>query len=408
MLALVVGGCATRSYREDGTPPVASPRTVYQTQVAMGECVFKPQPEAALLGAIAAALLSSAVSQGVNYVGKAIEESAKEVNDRASATRNVEVTYKTFGPCIEVIRGWFYEGFVDAAASRQAFQTAAAGWAAPGQGKAIDANHLTLLWQRRMWPAAQPDFVFEAEVVPLSAENAEESVLALAPVYARLDAPISSAWLRPSRSREVAVFFAFAGAGGDTSFPDTPGGGIAVGRMEPGEDRPFPPPAVDTTNTPNRQANESKWFKLAVGETKKPMTLAALVTEHQDAEPFLQFIADVFNGAKPEITTALQAALPALSPEAQETEQAQKETAATTYESALANALGASETCAAGVTSPVTSASEVRGLVRTLNKAARAAGEEEFDESLVPLSTNAAAVQSGCRALGAELRAAVG
>ena len=52
---------------------------MYQTQVAMGDCVFKPQPEAALLGAIAAVLLSSAVSQGVNYLGKAIEESAKEV-----------------------------------------------------------------------------------------------------------------------------------------------------------------------------------------------------------------------------------------------------------------------------------------------------------------------------------------
>ena len=188
---------------------MTEPRAVYGTQVAMGSCVFKPQPEAAVLGAIGAALLSSAVSQGVNYLGKAITEAAKENTDRVTAVRNVEVTNETFGPCFQVARGWFFEGFATATERAEALGVAETTWARAGQDQAVDEGRLTLLWQRRMWIAAQPDFVLGAEIVPSSAEKPNERVLTMAPVYARLEARSATPccdrrgrgkWPRSSRS----------------------------------------------------------------------------------------------------------------------------------------------------------------------------------------------------------------
>jgi hypothetical protein len=405
LIGVAVGGCALRSYREDGMAPATELLTIYQTQVAIGQCVFKPeQPEAAVLGAIAAALLTSAISQGVNYVGKAIAESAKETNDRVTAARNVEVTKDTFGPCLQIIRGWFYRGFANEAQSKETIEQAEKTWARASERMAIDEGKLTQLWQRRMWLAAQPDFLFEAEVVPSSENNPDQQALVFNPVYARLNAPISTSWLR-SKAREVAVFVAFHEVGSDPAAPDNAAGGMALGKLEPNLDRQFPPAPSDMTNTPNRGADESKWFTLSVGESKKPMTITALVTEHQEAQPFLQFVADVFNGATAPISTELQQAIvPTLRQKAEESEQAAAESARGNYEDSLAKALASATTCAAGVTDPVGTSSDIRGQVRTLNKSARAAGKSEVKESLVPLSTSAEAVRTGCIQLRDTLR----
>jgi hypothetical protein len=410
LLVLTMSGCAGRSMREDATPPVAEPRVVYQTQIAMGPCVFKrgPEPEFAVLAPIAIALLSSAVTTGVDYVGKALQESAKETNDRVTAVRNVEATNETFGPCLEIARGWFFDTSAPKEAREKALAAAKTTWARAALEGAVDGDTLDLLWERRMWIAAPPDFIFEAEIVPSSAEKPNEQVLTMAPVYARLDAPISQARLRPSRARDVAVFFAFADDAENPSISEAVGSGIVVGRLEPGEALFFELPEPATQNQPNRGPLEAKWFKIAVGQTRTPMTIAALVTEHQDAEPFLQFVADVFGGAQAPITTALQTAVvPTMRAAAKENQQAARERVRTDYEAALSAALAATETCAAGVASPVAAATDVRSKVRSLNAAARASGDREFNEGVVPLSTNASAVQSGCVALRQMLRAAV-
>jgi hypothetical protein len=85
------------------------------------------------------------------------------------------------------------------------------------------------------------------------------------------------------------------------------------------------------------------------------MTIAALVTELQDAQPFLQFVADVFGGAQgADHDSAADSGRAALGAVAEENEQAARERARTTHKTALAAALGAAETCTAGVTNPMT------------------------------------------------------
>lgn len=441
------------------------------------------------------------MSTGVNYLGKAIEEAAKETNDRVTAVRNVEVTNETFGPCVQVARGWFFQGLTNGNAPTNALKQAERNFstARTNEGKKLD--YLRDFWEKRMYMAKPPDFVFEAEIVPSSCEKvppppppsdnkktsksqsadsgdekgasstanpgarkdvsssgdtsgkkdvsssgkpgdkkdgspsgdtsgnktscANEQALAMVPTYAQLNEPISQAVLRPSKAREVAVFFSFADAGGNLSVvPEGPGAGIVLGRLEPDKELKFfekSDPSTrsgtqnqtsGTQNQPrdaeiNRGPLESRWFKVAVGETKKPMTVAALVTEHQDAQPFLQFVADVFNGAKPQITTALQTAVvPTMRAAAQESAQATKEKARTDYETALAAAFGAAKTCAAGVSDPLPTSTDVRGKVRALNLAARALnlaapanGSNQYEDNKVPLSANASEVKNGCIAL---------
>jgi len=405
-VASALDGCAVRTARQDSAGPSTPLATVYRTEVAMGSCVFRPRQEA-FAAAIGSALLSSVVSQGVNYVSRALSEAAKETTDKATATRNIEVDQLTFGPCVQVVRGWFYRGFQNDDESRRVFSEATSTWASASDSNAIDPGKLTLFWQRQLWLAAQPDFVFEAEAVTFSGPaTANSAVLALTPVYARLDHPIMMSSLRRSAARDVAVFFAFHEASASPDAPSPGSGGMVLGKLEPGQGVTFPPSVPRPE--PNRGADESRWFSVSVGSAKKPMTVATAVTEHQDASAFLQFVADVFSDAKQPITTALQEAIvPAKREQAQETERTREETALNTYEDSLSKALTAAAACANNVTDPLGTASDVRSKVRTLNKNARAAGRGQVDENLVPLSTDSPRVKNGCVALRDRLQSSL-
>jgi hypothetical protein len=399
LLALaVMAGCATRLDRADAPPPATSLLVTYETQVAIGPCVFEPpRREAKFLADIATALASSAITQGVNYLAKALDEAAKATNDRATASRNVEVTTQSFGPCLQVARGWFFRGFEDAVEQARQLELASRTWGASG---AVDPSKLAMLWRRRLWLAAQPDFVFEARILASELQaRGKTHVLTLVPVYARLDAPISKALLRPSTSRDVAVFFAFHEATSDPSAPSNGSGGLALGRLDAGVDVLFPPPDVSTDETPNRSAAESRWFTVALTADKKPMTITTLVTEHQDASEFLAFLADVLGGAHGDVSEALQTALiPSLQAQAEESGATKLDALETAYEESLSRALSAATSCASKVGDALDVASDVRARVRAVNRTARALGKPQI-AALVPLSADAAAVQAGCAQL---------
>jgi hypothetical protein len=405
-------GCAGKSYRQDNAPPKSDLLMIYQTQVSIGGCIFElPKPgvrsQTKTLEPITTALAISAVSQGVNYIGKALSETAKEATDGVTASRNILVTNNNFGPCIQILRGWFYRGFKDSEGDK-AKKIAEDTWANAVAKGTINPATLTELWSRRIWPASEPDFIFEAKIVPTSVSKETDHLLTLAPLYARLNNPISNKLWR-SKSREVAVFFAFHNAGNDPTSPGNAAGGIILGRLDSSVDRHFPLPQNDIETTPNRDPNESKWFKLAIGENQKAMTISALVTEHTGAQPFLQFVADVFGGTKDSISENLQNALiPGLKDKDEENEKTKEESVRHAYESALIGALDAAKKCAAiDSDNPVSTSGDIRAKVRTLNKAARDYGKTPFDENSVKLSDVSSEVQKGCEELKTALTAAL-
>src|SRR5205085_4423843 len=100
----------TRTQRANSDPPDPDPLLVYQTQVTTGSCLFHPPKRAArsFLDPITGALLGSFVEQGINQIGQALQEAAKETSDTAGAFRNVEITAQTVGPWLPVVRGLFH------------------------------------------------------------------------------------------------------------------------------------------------------------------------------------------------------------------------------------------------------------------------------------------------------------
>ena len=88
------------------------------------------------------------------------------------------------------------------------------------------------------------------------------------------------------------------------------GRSIEDGRLERGVARRWAPFEMDAGATPNRGATESQWFRLKVGNAKRPVRVSALVVEHQDASAFLGFVASAFGAAKKDLKSAGTGLLP--------------------------------------------------------------------------------------------------
>jgi len=370
---LLLCACTAVHMREDGPPPSYAPQAEYMTQVALGPCQFTQDAEAA--SGLAAAILGQAISAGINRIGTALTEAAKEKSLSVKASRNVEVDANSFGPCVQVVRGWFYPapgslntdgdplaGNRNLAAARDAI--------APDF---IGAERLRKLWKdNQLWIAAAPDFVFEGVI-----DRGSGDALAIAPQYVRLNAPLFTRSLRRDPSRHVALFLAFAPAGNAADAQTNPGASFVLGRLVPGETRRYPKPAplpVQSGQPANRWPHESEWFTLAIGKERAPWTVSAAVTETQDASEFLGFVAGVFGGAKDVIDTEVQNILiPEKRSAARNTAATAKETAATAYDQKQVAALAALDSCALADAPTAAQAGEARVALRELNQAARAA-----------------------------------
>lgn len=294
-LSLFAPGCAQRRFAHDGRAPRAPYPAVYRTEVGIGSCLFATDAaDVRANAALPAALAAGAISAGIDAIGAALAEAAKEMRDEAAAFRNVEVDSSHFGPCLQVVRGWFHE--FESASQRTEALAASDGraWAGP-----IDAAKRETLWKQRMRIAAPPDFVFEAQLLATAFDPAKAEVyLTLAPRFAWLGEPVSQRVLRVSKDRDVAVFLGFHEAGEKFGAVEGAGAGLALGRLERGVERRWAPFEADTTNTPNRGPSESQWFRLKLGKAKTPLRISALVVEHQDASAYLGFVASVFGGAR--------------------------------------------------------------------------------------------------------------
>jgi len=397
-LVIMSAGCALATTRGDGPPPSGlSPTEVsYRTEVALGECALVPLPEAGPLAGLGAVLLSNAIAEGVNRIGTALQEAAKAQSWTVRASRNVEVSAKAFGPCVQIVRGWFYT-----TAGIRAERTASArNWL---DKDFINEARYTALWQNSLWLAAPPDFAFEA----IFDFSQDREALTLAPRYARLNAPITTRWLRPSRDRHVAVFVAFHEPGQASDADQNAAASIVLGHMDTQVSREYPQQRLVGQN---RGPHEASWFTVKLSSTgdvgsaqpRDAMTVTAAVVETQGANEFLGFVAAVFGTSKPAVTEALQTILvPEKAAAAKETEKSSRETAATKLDQKTAGALQKLADCAAGSTDIASSASTARAAMRELNQASRAAGKgmvfAEADINAIQVTGASDSVKAACQ-----------
>lgn len=367
VLLVLSAGCKDVMMREDtAEPPVSDWPVKYDTQVSIGQCVFSKEPESAVLAAIGSALLSSVISQGVNYLGTVLEESAKEKEIGVLASRNVEVNQISFGPCIHLVRGWFY---LDPTHSTEKTNESKVWF----KEVFINEDKWAKLFQNQLWLAATPDFVFEGR---LDVAKSDNTALTVVPQFVQLNDPLFTRKFRSEKERYVSLFFAFADAKDSLALPDKAAASVIVGKLEPGKPIIYPLPKILPRGTINRWPHETDWFTLALPKENKPFTIGGYLQEKQSASEHLKFIAAVFGGAKGEITTALQTSLvPSKKDEAAEANKSAAEKAADGFDDALAAAIIELDKCIAG--GDAATASKVRKAMRGLNSAARGINKPE-------------------------------
>jgi hypothetical protein len=401
---MLLSGCAAVHMREDtAEAPIYAPHAEYATQVAIGECAFTRAEESGF-AAIGSALLANAVSAGINRIGTALTQAAQEKSLSAKASRNIEVTSNTFGPCVQIVRGWFYQdpfplGTNDDPFAGNSKFVAAQGWFSPDF---ISREVFRTLWVRnQLWLAAPPDFLFEGRIMAAS-----NNALTIAPQYVRLNEPLFTRTMRRNPSRHVAVFLAFHTPGTAVDATANPAATFVLGRLTPGKARIYPDPRSIAKFTPdsgvlNRWPHESDWFTLAVGKEKEPWVVSAAVTEQQDANEFLAFVAEVFGGAKETITAEVQnSIIPEKRAVAKETTMTAQETAATTLDQKQVGALTSLATCAQADAPTAQQASDARVALRGLNQAARGANREEPASQAcldkISITASSAAIKTAC------------
>jgi hypothetical protein len=406
MVPLLLCSCAGIDMREDSaTPPAYAPQAEYATQVAMGECAFTRQEEGAA-AAISSALLSNAITSGVNHIGMALTAAAKEQSLVTQTSRNIVVKAETFGPCVQVVRGWFHQdpypitSNADPLTGNPKF-AAAQSWFSDDF---INLERFRTLWLRnQLWLAAPPEFVFEGRIAVAS-----DNTLTIAPQYVRMDEPLFTRKLRRDRSRHVAVFLAFHKPDTAVDVVDNPGAAFVIGKLDPGEARTYPDPRTIDRFTPtsgfvNRWPHESKWFTLAVGKENEPWVVSAAVTEKQSANEFLGFVAEVFGNSKETIASELQTVIvPKKRADAKESATAAREMAENAYDTSHAGALQALTSCATADAPTPEQASAARAALRSWNKSARDVNKAQPASqsciNRIGITAPAAEVKSACEA----------
>lgn len=353
-LATLIAGCAPHIAGTERPPSILpQDKVYYDTQTVVGPCATDAEA-APLLAAVASAV----IAQGVNRIGDAIKASADTETKVVTARRNLELRKgKGLGPCITIVRGWFYrEPPAYDPAPSPFYVNIKSQWPTNSQPE------VAAFWRRGLHMAGTPDFYFQGRIVS-STDGAAYTVL---PVMASLDRPISSTPLRPSGTRSVLVSFAFAEAGKSLDLQKGGGTTIVLGKMEPGKllrfadvncyaagkDGKLAPvtscPGEGTFDTLVRSPFESDWFSVSLGEKSKPMAVQALASETRSASQFLSFVSDVFGATKGTLTERLQQGLiPSVGDAAEETELAAKEKAANDADTAQGKAIADLKACTA-------------------------------------------------------------
>lgn len=270
------------------TPQVISQAgPVSELQVSIGECmtVLPPTVPPAEEGTkvLGEAVAKVLISSGVNYLGQAATKAGEAKTWPIQGSRNFQAPGATFPRCIQVVRGRFHtEG------------ATAAGWELPPNSK-WPAETKSQFDQRGIYLAEMPDFLFEAQIVP----SADNNAFALRPAVATYLSPIATRFLRPSKERNIALFFAITPPGTNPTMKNNPSATVLVGAMEPWTTRKY---AIDSKPS---SVYESPWFTIGTKDTYQSLTLTVLMTETQGEQAFLKFIGSVLT--EPTVVAAANA-----------------------------------------------------------------------------------------------------
>jgi hypothetical protein len=357
-------------------------------QVSPGDCLVaksKSTPEGAKQQRdLADAIAASAISAGVNYIGKALTAAGAAKTWTISGSRNLQASSADFPPCVVIVRGTF-----------QTSGGPTSDWHPPS-GWPPDLR--AKLEARGLWLDASPDFIFEGQFV--AANN--KTALALRPVAVTYAKPIGSRTLRPGENRSSTVFLAITAPGTKPTLDTNPAAMIVLGELTPQSTH------VYDGNTQYSSPYESPWFSIAKSDADVPLTVTAMLSETQDAQDFLAFLGTVLSD--PKVVAAANTQLDQiLIPSAQKQATADAATKAATAssdaDSKLALALTKLQTCsAAPPASAVTAGADAKVALRNFSLADSATAQplgvvQDAQINQIDLRASAASISKQCAAV---------
>mgnify|MGYP001430134282 CR=1 FL=1 len=311
---LLMASCSSTRLEDS----IVSPGIVYSTHVAMvRKCSFVEEKiTAKFVPGILSVLAAGVIAQGVNNVGAALAEAGTPGKWEILASRNFDASTTDFPRCIQIVRGRFFTNPLAAdlylSESKNEREVS---WIADSDEIARDnltrAGYKNMI-ENGLWLASEPDFMFEGLIRP-SKDNA---ALTIEPAHVSFERPVGKRVFRADADRQIAIFGAIHSPNQQPTLSTNPGFSLVLGRMSPGERRPY----RVTQDGPIRANNgeevlsspfETGWFSLAPGETASPYTASILITETQGANAFFAFLGAVLQDptTKTGVTEALKDAL---------------------------------------------------------------------------------------------------
>lgn len=382
---LLLQACAAPS---DG--PSATPATSFDgLQVAVGSCIkaqSRPTPDVKTKGALDA-ILTAGISQGVNYLGKALTAAGASKTWTVTGWRNLQPSPNGLPQCIVVVQASFMTTGTPPS------------WAAPSGWPADLSATLTA---KGLLVSRSPDFIFEGEIIPTS----DQSALTVRPVIVTYLDPIGTRALRPSEDRSIALFISITIPGGKPTLETNPSAALIFGKMSPNTTRLYD--GATTMSSPY----ESPWFTLSKADSQKALTVHAMLSETQEAQAFLTFLGTVFSDSKvtAAINTEVGQKFVSSASQAADADAASKATtAASDADSKYGIAISKLVACKAATdAAAIAAAADARNALRTYiaSDAALAAPRGDVQQPVIDkidLRRGAGAAKDGCGQVLTEL-----
>ena len=252
--------------------------TVDGIQVGVGDCLtVSPASATDTHKNAIAAIASAGVSQGVNYIGKALTAAGAAKTWTATGSRNFQAKTDGFPQCVIVARGTF-----ETHAMAAAVWTAEDPWPKDTPAK---------LFSTGLKLHDAPAFLFEGQIVG----SIDKSALTVRPLTATFSKPIGTRWFRWGKERNVVVFLAITDPGTKPTLDTAPAATLVLGKFDEDTTRQYDADLKDGGGAPISSAFESPWFSLAKSDSIKPLTISVMLSETQDESDFLTFLGSVLS-----------------------------------------------------------------------------------------------------------------
>jgi len=273
----------------------ASGQTLQMTRVFAGECIGEPYPVAGRFAPIVAAIAPALIKESLARLGLALRKAGEAHTETRSATANVEISLNRVPQCVQITVGSFYLTCTRSDPDEECTELSGTDWLGfRNTGRAASAvksmSHLEMVL------ADRPDVFFEGRL----RWSRNGTGVEMEPSLLLYRKTVRSAFLRGNK-RDIVMTLGIAEPG---SAGDDKGafGNLTLEGLTPSERLyNFAPGAGQSTI----------WIGASVAGVSEPAprTLLLSFAETRKASEFLIFLADVLEGSKEPLQTALEDAI---------------------------------------------------------------------------------------------------